>query len=444
MKETINKIWKFIKPYLPFIILFVVYFMMHYIVVYFADDAVNHDNTYPEGQINYLIFCYKNWSSRLFIYIVNNYVYMMPLMVWKILDTIIAVIGAICISKIFNDKKSVYFDYIICLFITIFPFKIMGSAGFVATTLTYFWPIVFLLICLVPIKRIINKEKIKPYLYPIYFVLLLYATDNEQIAALLFGLSICFIIYLKFIKKEKINWYVIALLLISIAKLIFIKTCPGNATRVVKETALRFPEYVNLNLFDKSYMGVMYTTHELLLHFGPVFVLSALLCVITNIKKNALINKIISDILFIVVSVVTAFSSVSRIIFEKMYDIIINLGTMITSPDYNVSVLSLVFSAMLYLAILYLLFVNFKKNLLPIVLFLGGVATQFILAFSPTIYASGERTGAIMFYSIVIINIILFKEIDPKLGDNKKALLLAAIIGVSFTFFIRYFLFYLQ
>ena len=39
---------------------------------------------------------------------------------------------------------------------------------------------------------------------------------------------------------------------------------------------------------------------------------------------------------------------------------------------------------------------------------------------------------------------VRMKEIDPKLGDNKKALLLAAIIGVSFTFFIRYFLFYLQ
>ena len=440
MKNIFKKSYNFIKPYLPFIILFLVYFMMHLVVRYIGDDAINHDNTYPDGQISYLIFSYNNWSSRLFIYLVNNYMYMLPIIVWKILDTIVVVTGAICISKIFNVKKNLFFDYIICLLVTIYPFKIMGSAGFVATTLTYYWPMVFLLICLIPIKKLINKEKINPFLYPLYFVLLLYATDSEQISALLFGLSICFIIYFKFIKKEKINWYVITLLLFSIGKLIFIETCPGNALRTIKETGLRFPEYTNMTLMDKLYMGLMYTTHMLISNFGPLFILSAFLFVMTNITNNSLINKIIANIMFAVVSLVTAFSGVGKVMFGRMYDIISNLGVMILSPEYNRSILSVAFCVMLYLGILYLLLINFKKNLLPVILFLAGVATQFILAFSPTIYASGERTGSIMFYLIVIINIIIYKEIDPKLTDNKKALLLSSVIGVSLVFVIKYFL----
>ena len=360
MKNIFKKSYNFIKPYLPFIILFLVYFMMHLVVRYIGDDAINHDNTYPDGQISYLIFSYNNWSSRLFIYLVNNYMYMLPIIVWKILDTIVVVTGAICISKIFNVKKNLFFDYIICLLVTIYPFKIMGSAGFVATTLTYYWPMVFLLICLIPIKKLINKEKINPFLYPLYFVLLLYATDSEQISALLFGLSICFIIYFKFIKKEKINWYVITLLLFSIGKLIFIETCPGNALRTIKETGLRFPEYTNMTLMDKLYMGLMYTTHMLISNFGPLFILSAFLFVMTNITNNSLINKIIANIMFAVVSLVTAFSGVGKVMFGRMYDIISNLGVMILSPEYNRSILSVAFCVMLYLGILYLLLINFK------------------------------------------------------------------------------------
>lgn len=439
MKKTVSNIYRKVKPYLPFVCLFIFYFLLQYKLVYISDDVINSTRTYKDGQISYIIETYFNYSSRLLIYLVNNYFYMFPMMVWKIVDSIIIVIGAVCVSKLFNEKKDLYIDYIICLLVTLFPFIIMNSAGFIATTITYYWPIVALLMCMVPLKKVINKEKVKNYLYPIYFVLLLYATDCEQIACLLFGLSVCFIVYLKFIKKEKkIHWYVYSLLILSLLKMIFIKTCPGNIIRSNAGLKGMFDLYDQLSLFDKLYMGLLYTTKVLISNGIPLFILSLFLCIRTNLKSKNRINIILSNLMVVLVFTLCFMQQIAAYYAPSVYKLISVFDYQILSPDYRISKFSILISGALYGGIVYLLIVNFKNKLLPLILFLGGIATQMIMIFSASIYFSSHRTGSIMFYSIVLINIILFKDIDPHLKENKRNLIISFLILISFVYAVKF------
>lgn len=434
MKKYYDKI----KPYLPFIFLFIFYFVMHYKINYMVDDVINSKNTYEDGMINYLLDSYNHWSSRIFIYLVNNYMYILPITIWKILDSFIITLGAVFISKIFNDKKSIYLDYIICTLVITFPFIQMGTAGFIATTVTYYWAIVFLIICLYPIKKVLNKEKIKLYIYPILFILLLYATDSEQITCFLLGLSLCIIIYLKFVKKEKINWYIYFLFIFSIIKIIYIKTCPGNEERAIIEMNNRFPTYKSLSFKDKLLMGIFHTTKILRNDNIPIVIFSTLLCILTNIKNKYSINKIISYLyLFLVASVSLLFGLFVQI-FPYINPYVVNIGVSFDSSIYYINYITLFFIIIFYLMSIYLLYINFKDNLLPIILFLGGIATQFIMTFSPTIYASGPRTGSIMFYSIIVVNFLLIKKIYPLLNDNKKNLLVSIMLFLSTISFITF------
>lgn len=436
MKNKIKKIYEIIKPYLPFIILFIFYLAIHFKLVYISDDRINGNKTFDEGQISYLIKSYKTSSSRLFIYLINNCFYLMPMKIWKIVDTLMIVIGAKCISKLFNDKKDYLLDWVICIIVSLFPFIQMSSAGFIATTLTYYWTIVFLLIAMLPVKKIFKNEEIKTYFYPLYFLLLIYATDCEQLCVFLFGLSLCFILYKKYNKKEKVHWYLIGMLLFSILKLIFIKTCPGNSVRAAASTIARFPLYDTLSFFDKFYMGIKYTTYVLISSGIPLFVLTLLLCVQTNIKDKNKFNIVLSNVLLVIVSFMTVFSNILINNYTYFSRYVNDYGIRITSNIYNINIPSLLLSVFMFTGIIYLILINFRKNYLPIVLFLGGLATQFIMIFSPTIYASGQRTGSIMFYSLLVISFIIFKDIYNK--KRNLTILISIFVILSLMYYLNF------
>ena len=66
---------------------------------------------------------------------------------------------------------------------------------------------------------------------------------------------------------------------------------------------------------------------------------------------------------------------------------------------------------------LYILFENKKIFLLTVFILLLGFGSRMVLAFSPTIWASGSRTFIFMYLSIVICSTILYQKL--KLEKNK-------------------------
>ena len=61
---------------------------------------------------------------------------------------------------------------------------------------------------------------------------------------------------------------------------------------------------------------------------------------------------------------------------------------------------------------IFLIIINFKKNCIFLLTIpILGIISQLLMAFSPTIYASGYRTGTIMYISFVFIDFVCALEL---------------------------------
>ena len=79
-----------------------------------------------------------------------------------------------------------------------------------------------------------------------------------------------------------------------------------------------------------------------------------------------------------------------------------------------------------------------EKSLLPLLIFLAGFASRFIIGFSPTIFASGARTAFILYMSLIIVILYTLNKLykDNKLSSKNTIILNGSIvIIVMLTYF---------
>ena len=95
--------------------------------------------------------------------------------------------------------------------------------------------------------------------------------------------------------------------------------------------------------------------------------------------------------------------------------------------DSNVSgYLTFVLIFLLLGLTIYLICKTFGKNfLLPLIIYLAGFTSRFIIGFSPTIYASGARTMIFFYFSILSLMIMIYELLKPK---HKNILIFITII----------------
>ena len=206
--------------------------------------------------------------------------------------------------------------------------------------------------------------------------------------------------------------------------LIFIATCPGNHMRTISETATWYPDYANFSILPKIYLGVI-PTFSVIMNNGVIITLTTLLlCSFTlkNNKKNY--NKIFSIIVFAFFSLTTIFKSNLLNIFPNFnhfYEIL-SLESLPTLNLLNILPFALCCASLI--GVIYLLYINFKDNLLLPIIFLAGFCSRFIMGFSPTVFASHERTSIFFYFSMLIIDIIIYS----KLQKNKNIFLVDTLL----------------
>ena len=80
--------------------------------------------------------------------------------------------------------------------ILIYPIVLMNGAGWAATTINYMWPLATGLFALIPIRKIWDEEKIKFWQYPLYIIAMIFATNQEQVCAILLGTYLLFTVFI--------------------------------------------------------------------------------------------------------------------------------------------------------------------------------------------------------------------------------------------------------
>lgn len=410
--EKIKKIYKSDNFPIYFYVLIVA--MIHITVKLEGDDVWFSTCCQNTGFLEYMINRYQEWSSRVIIEICFVlFCEYLPLYIWKILNIGMIYLFVYSLSTLFIEKDKRKMNTIMCILLLCIPFNILKETGWVATMNCYLWTAATALYSIIPLKKVIKNEKVS--VFQIIFSLLttLYAANQEQAAGLLFiiySLGILYALKIKKIKITKRQMCVFINYAIVILWLLVILTCPGNANRKIQEENRWFPGFSDLSLIHKVALGITSMMNYMIEGGRLVFFILIILLAYMIYRDR---NKI---------STVQKILGYSPIIFTFLYKYVY-MSLVLTNTNEILQMKAFtIFKVLMYVLILLSIGVSivviFKKEncFLPIVIYGCGVVSRMVMSFSPTIYASGERTSFFLYVSFVMLEILMIQ----KIYDYKK------------------------
>lgn len=307
-----------------------------------------------------------------------------------------------------------------------YPLNKMASAGWAATTINYMWPLATGLFSLIPIRKIWDGEKIKPYQYVLYSIALIFAGNAEISCAILVGAYVLFTA-LYILKNKKVHPYMIIQTIIIIVSMIFILTCPGNYARNSEEISNLFKDMNMLSFLDKIGLGLTSTMGLIIGKGNIIYALFTMLIavyVFSNYKEETL-YKIIAAIPFVSIILMYYLSPITDNIFHFVVSFrkLVSTEAVILSPSSSnnmLYVIPIIFSFVNFIAISMSLLLIFKKlnNNTALIVFLAGLASRLLMGFSPTIFSSGERTMIFFEFAMIIDSILIWQEL---IKNNDKS-----------------------
>lgn len=414
MKNKINKLLH--SKYLPFILFFIGVLCFHLFMPYFGDDK--SFGATKRTFFDFIIYRYLHWTSRVVIESCLYWLVKIDMIVWKILDSMVYTLGVFVVLKLVNKKDNVKINYLGCLLFMSYPYLDMSSAGWIATTTNYMWCFSFGALSFLPLILKDKKIKYKWGLYVVSILGLLYGANHEQSCLVILGLNVLYLIYTKFIKKEKIDKYNLVCTILSIFSFIFIITCPGNMLRLDDGVFTEFPDWKSFSLIQKLYFGIV-PTLDVFLSNKLILILFSIILVIgvfTYSKKN--FSKVISILNLLLV----IFLTIGKDILIGFFPHVSMIFDAFSSHQpfyilYAPQTLALITTLIVFVSFAYMIMVVFRKdNLLPIVLFCLGIGSRMMMGFSHTVFISGPRTALYLFMAMIIIMLLIIY----KLYDDKK------------------------
>lgn len=330
---------------------------------------------------------YLAWSSRVFIDVLIPFFVDHELLL-KITCTVFLLISPLILLKLFKGNTLIHLLFCFVI-ISLFPYYEMKTAGFAATVLNYYFPIVLgLFLC----AAIYNNCKFNLLSFFIILIVGIFACNHEQCVVIIFTFSLFAIIS----SWPHLNVRALGTLVISILSLVFIFMSPGNAVRMSQEMQNWMPEFATFSLFAKVYMGITTTFYNLCYHNNLPFVFCFVVLVLCLTKK---LRWAIASLIVL---------SICQELLRKRFKSteLLENATWLTS--YPSLTLILFFTyAFVLLLISVKLDMSFQNRVVIIVMILLAFALRGVIGLSPTVFASGVRTSIFSQTLFVILQIPL-------------------------------------
>ena len=413
MKKIINYL-QHNKHIIIYIILFCFMIYRHINIPLGVGDDIWFLEKSKMDLFDYTLWRIETWTSRNIIEFVMLIMLNLSKWVWITLDSIMFVLILHSIRKIvcFKKNKDFLITILIALVIVCFPFNLFSEAGWYATTLNYVWPLAFGLYSLSYLMRIFVNEKVNIFQKIIMIIGLIYAINQEQMCALIFGFYTLFIVY-NLINHHNIPKFVYVVVACTIVMLVYHAFCPGNAIRKVSETAAYYSEFKYFSVIDKLFLGVLTTISIVMINpFYIVFIWSlGLIYVIyfnsKNIKQYAMV--ILMTITMYIISISDKFLQYGTM--SKIYNIFSTYLQPVKFIDYkdiNIYLMMLYFCTIIIIS-LYIIKSNlgFKLFVIESIILAAAFCSRIILGFSASIFMSGSRTF-VNSYFLIFIAVFIF------------------------------------
>lgn len=423
---------KYVK-YIPFLIFLIILLCYHWKLAVVTADYPTFQTIVSKHPLlsltknGFLSYRYATWSSRSLIEFNVGVLVSVPTEIWRILDSVIFAAIAVLLSKLLanNNESPFFYNCLACLFVGLFIItfsKILESAGWLATTTNYIWPICFILIHFYLLKEFIFKNKDiskfkRTIIYLILIITLLEAISSEQLLVMVGGAYLFIIVYCLY-KKIEIPKLIYLFIIIILFNFIYDFCCPGNINRVKVVTKLGFPDYANFNIINKLDVGINYFLSWILMAkdlFSVIFLV--LLGVYTYLISN---KKKITIITLIPCLAVLFFASLRFANFTTVY-------SYFDLTNLKHGLLSLGFIRMLSCGVMYLIITliplysiyliykdNKKLGYFIFVLLILGFGSVIISGFTPSLTSDGRIYLNYLFVMIILDYLLVDKILEFK------------------------------
>lgn len=414
---------------IPFLVCGILLLIFFFSVTPSGDD-IETRSLYQKGVsvFEWLQNRYANWSSRVIIDFVMFYMCGMPVVFWRIINTMIYVLLAIFTCKLFFSYQ-IRCYWLVCFLIIAFCSYDIYSAGYISTSINYAWVITAGLAAMLPIRKMLNQKPIRFYDYLYAIPALLFSANHEMSAIILFAICILFMVYF-WSQERKLSLFLMISSGIIIAMLIFEITCPGNSVRAVSSAGYWFPGHERLSFIHKLEIGYSTTFSQFLKPNILFLTLFGTAAYLIWKKESDSFYRFIGIFPF-AISLIFGFLAPA---FSETFPILGRKGMAFAASKYGLlsvdnaySVIGF-FTFMLITTVLissildiYLIYGWTTQFGFLITLFLVCALTRIMIGFSPSVSEGLERVSSFFFYGAIIPGVSNFQQIEKEYGIKKTA-----------------------
>lgn len=394
----------------------------------------------------FMVKRWYGWSSRLVIEVVLVLVLQQPILVWKVLDILVSVLIAWLLCGFFCRSYGQYggesgatadknalpgmqaaiplasLILFLCLLLS-YDFREMDSAGYMTTTINYWWPLAAFLVAALPLYLWYQEGACKKGYYVLGTLAAIFAINQEQICAMAL-LACLYLLITDKLRGRKTTPYLYVLLALSVFFAVCVVICPGNAARKASNIDFWFPAYAGFNLVQKVLLGWYSLLKTLYQDVNlPYFLMSAVLFAAVWKKQKGLPARLVAAI-----PLLSNLGLLGVLLFGKyreypwvhlilhIFDfdqpVVYYQGSL---PNSN-RLLLLVYTLCCVCVVisLFLIWSRRERAVDALALLIIASASKISMGLSPTVWASSERTSIFLDFGFLLLGMLAVREMDRK------------------------------
>ncbi len=415
------------RAYTPFFIVILVGLFYHLRMQPMSgDDPFFADATKELGLWGYLAHRYVHWTSRVVSEFILVNVIQLPLL-WRLLDFLMFASLPVILSDIFGGGRMM--NWCASTAVLLFPFHDMGTAGWITTTVTHFWPLWGICYLGLLVRKLLLEERVRPICGILGVPVCIMTCSHEQYAVIFLVILLLGGVFRRLVSRGRVSVNTageataagralyVSFLIIDLVSLLVIALCPGNAARNAVSIA-DLPVYAEFGFGEKLYLGLLSVERVFIANADAVFVaVTALWAMLVYQKTRSYLPTLLSAlpllVLFGQTVLRTAYPGLSGLFV--MPEEILEWSWGELSAWLPMVYLAACLASMVYA--LCQLFWEEPFSLVCVLLLLGcGFGAAMILGFMATIYVSGERAYAPLYMSLLAVTLYALHRQRDALG----------------------------
>lgn len=427
-----------------------------------GDDAFFLEYCSSMGLVEYLRWRYAEWTGRMVSEAIMHIFFNMDLWVWRIVNAGMLVALPVALASLKkrvvpdgaelsedDRNRSLLVSLIMAiLFYAFLDIKAFGySAIWITGSMNYLWPMVCGVVTLAVVAQVAfdvaNENKVPAWKFVAgAMCAIIAAMSSEQMGAVLLAFEIICIAE-KMWKKHAVGTGMWTMTVATVGAFLVSSLSPGNELRIAMAVEHNMPQFETLSFGERFFLLVQWLVSSFA-NENAVFLIAiwlvGILLLACKVKHGNLNDKsalrakwyMAGSLVFGVVALA------GKCGVTIVNDIGINLAELaglveqvpLASDMGGAQWMALVWWLLAMAFTLFFLWEVSERKWLMLFTYMGAVACEVILIFSPTIYSSGERVFFITGLMLMFIVMVLYEQLPKgKLRAGYVGTLLALGVG---------------